>query len=563
MPGSGAALGLMARLVPLCVALVSLSAFAGAPNLSATKHNLSISGTGTVRATTETEMCVFCHTPHNSSGEKALWNHGNSSATYIPYKSTTLKAAVGQPTGDSKLCLSCHDGTVALGMTQSRRLPITTSGGTTMPAGRSLLGTDLSDDHPVSFTFNSALAARNTQLKDPATYGAQMHLDSTGQLQCTSCHDPHNDSNGKFLVQNNYGSALCLACHNPTLWNTSGHRNSVQTWIGSGQNPWPHTDLKSVAANGCENCHSPHSAGTGPRLLNFALPQDNCLSCHSGSVAAKNIGGEFGKTSVHPVLTTSTSHDEAEDPVNSPTRHSTCVDCHNPHAASGATALRPNAGGALAGVVGINAAGALVNSVTREYELCFRCHADSLTKGPATLPRQYAQTNKRLQFAASSLSYHPVEAAGKNGSVPSLIAPWTTASLMYCTDCHNNDQGPGAGGVGPNGPHGSLYAPLLERNLTLVDFQPESSAAYALCYKCHSEGMLMSDTLHAKHVRDQQTACSTCHDPHGVQTQPHLINFNTLYVTAQCGIISYTDLGAGKSSCTLTCHTHSHSNSSY
>ena len=134
---------------------------------------------------------------------------------------------------------------------------------------------------------------------------------------------------------------------------------------------------------------------------------------------------------------------------------------------------------------------------------------------------------------------------------------------MLCTDCHNNDQGPGAKGTGPNGPHGSLYAPLLERNLNQVDFQPESASAYALCYKCHSQSVLMADRLHSKHVRDQQTACSTCHDAHGVQTQPHLINFNTLYVTPASGRIAYTDQGGGHSTCTLTCHGSSHNNKAY
>jgi len=44
-----------------------------------------------------------------------LWNHQMSSVTnYIVYTSPTLKAVVGQPDGSSRLCLSCHDGTVAL-----------------------------------------------------------------------------------------------------------------------------------------------------------------------------------------------------------------------------------------------------------------------------------------------------------------------------------------------------------------------------------------------------------------------------------------------------------------
>jgi predicted CXXCH cytochrome family protein len=432
-----------------------------------------------------------------------------------------------------------------------------------MSRGKAVLGTDLSDDHPVSFIYDSTLAGSGTQLKDPATLNGTVHLDSNHQVQCTSCHDPHSDANGAFLVQNNYASALCLNCHNPTFWAASAHRNSGRTWNGMGRNPWPHTSQPTVAGNGCESCHAPHHAGTHQRLLNLPVAEDNCLVCHNGSVAAQNLAREFNKPSVHPVLTTSSLHDEAEAVIIYKTRHAACVDCHNPHAANATSALAPNASGALAAVKGVDISGNLLGQVTREYELCFRCHADSPNKGPLPVLRQWPETNLRLQFAAANASFHPVEAIGKNGQDASLIAPWRTGSLLYCTDCHNNDQGPGAGGAGPNGPHGSQYAPLLERNLLLQDFQPESYAAYALCYKCHSRDVVLNDRLHGQHVRDQKTACSTCHTPHGVQNQTRLINFNTLYVTSLNGRLSFTDLGSGNASCTLNCHGAAHNASSY
>ena len=541
----------------------TLPAWAAAPSLRFTKHNLALSSPGDLKSAQESDMCVFCHTPHETAGEKAMWNHALSAATYIPYSSTTMKAVVGQPTGDSKLCLSCHDGTVALGMVKSRRLRINTIGPATMPPGPSRLGTDLSDDHPISFTYDSALAAANPELKDPITLINRVRLDENKQVQCTSCHDPHNDQNGMFLVQDNHNSALCLNCHLPTYWNTSAHRNSGRTWNGTGRNPWPNTGLTTVAANGCENCHVPHAAGTHQRLLRLPEAEDNCLVCHSGTVAAKNLANEFNKPSAHPVLTTSSLHDAAEDPLNTRSRHAACVDCHNPHAANSNPAIRPNATGAIMGVQGISANGTAVKEITREYELCFRCHADGLSQGPAHILRQWPQPNLRLAVQPINASYHPVIAPGKNGHVPSLIAPWNPTSVLYCTDCHNNDQGPNAGGAGPNGPHGSVYPPILERNLVQVDFQMESPSAYALCYKCHSESVLMADTLHGQHVRDAKTACSTCHDAHGVQNQPNLINFNTLYVKPLNGQLTYTSLGINNDSCTLSCHGKDHSNFSY
>src|SRR5439155_2102941 len=135
--------------------------------------------------------------------------------------------------------------------------------------------------------------------------------------------------------------------------------------------------------------------------------------------------------------------------------HVVCADCHNPHASTAKTATAPDASGALAGLAGVSAAGGVIKPLRHEYELCFRCHADSLARGPATVSRQFIQTNTRLQFSGGNESFHPVVAIGKNAAnVPSLIAPWMTTSLMYCTDCHNSDSSAGAGGNGANGPHG-------------------------------------------------------------------------------------------------------------
>lgn len=536
---------------------------APADTVLGSKHDLSVKGGGTIKATAESEVCLFCHTPHRALKEGPLWNHALSTATYVPYGSSTAKAAVGQPTGSSRLCLSCHDGTVALGMIVSRADPIGMQGGvTTLPSGRSNLGTDLSDDHPVSFTYDNSLASRNGELKDPGTLTGKVRLDHTGKMQCTSCHNPHNNQYGRFLVTDNTASALCGACHDKRYWQDSTHRTSAATWNNVGQDPWPYSAYTSVAANGCGNCHANHGAATKPRLLVFPTEEQNCSACHSGNVASKNIMAQFSKGSIHAIAATSGTHDPAEDLLNS-NRHVECVDCHNPHASKSASAVAPNASGALAGVAGISSARAVVDPITREYELCFRCHADSDNRGAARVPRVTVETNTRLEFDPNNASYHPIEAAGKNPTVPSLLSPWTSSSLMYCTDCHNNDSGPGAGGSGPRGPHGSANVPLLERNLTTTDGGNETTTAYALCYKCHSRSSLMSDASfpkHHAHVADVKAACTTCHDSHGVAGGTHLINFNSTYVKPSSGgRLQFIDgPGAGQGSCFLTCHEKDH-----
>jgi len=530
------------------------------------KHNLSASGPGTIKAATETEVCIFCHTPHRAGPELPLWNHHTSVATYTPYSSSTLKASVGQPNGASKLCLSCHDGTVALGMVHSRSAPIGMQGGVTvMPAGPGNVGTDLSEDHPISFTYDAALAAEQGELRDPGLLTGKVRLDHSSQMQCTACHNPHDDQYGKFLVMDNTASALCVTCHTDPLWSGSAHRTSTAPLTGTAEK-LARPGAKTVAASACGSCHTSHAAGSGQRLLHSTKEEQTCFTCHNGSVVAKNLAAEFNKASVHPVMQTSELHDSGEDPLNG-SRHVSCSDCHNPHAARASAAPAPKASGALLGVKGVTRGGSPVQSAVYEYELCFRCHGDSLSRGEAHVNRLLSETNTRQEFNPANQSFHPVTAAGRNPNVPSLLPPYTTASLIRCTDCHNNDQGPDAGGSGPRGPHGSAYAPLLERQLLMTDRNPESASGYALCYKCHSRTSILADQSfksHRKHVVDEKTACTTCHDPHGVASEPHLINFNRNYVSPSAsGRLEFVDRGFSSGSCTLSCHGKDHTDVSY
>jgi len=190
-----------------------------------TAHNLSVSGPGTIRAASETQICIFCHTPHNSTTQAPLWNRSDPGGTYQMYWSPTMNAyptagSAPQPNGSTKLCLSCHDGTIALGATvASGTIPM--SGGiTTMPTGSGgYIGTDLSGHHPVSFQVTTAIVAENNSSGDvPLKSVTEMRsnpiafLDAEDRVQCASCHDPHQDPFGGFLRSPNEDDT-CLACH--------------------------------------------------------------------------------------------------------------------------------------------------------------------------------------------------------------------------------------------------------------------------------------------------------------------------------------------------------------
>src|SRR5262249_15215679 len=176
-----------------------------------TKHNLTPTGPGATRADIPSGVCVFCHTPHNANPTVSLWNRDLSAATYTPYSSGTQVAKPGQPTGSSRLCLSCHDGTTALG--NVRKPERTGRFALGRLTGGTVIGTDLSRDHPVSFTYDTALAMARPGLAHPKTLPPEIRLDGQQQLQCTSCHDAHANQHPSFLRMDPRNGALCTACH--------------------------------------------------------------------------------------------------------------------------------------------------------------------------------------------------------------------------------------------------------------------------------------------------------------------------------------------------------------
>jgi predicted CXXCH cytochrome family protein len=486
------------------------------------------------------------------------------------------------PTGSTKLCLSCHDGTVAIGSSINYgTFAMSGVNGAGQLTGASVIGTDLRDDHPVSFVPNTSAEI----VVPPA--GSPVKLDSSGQVQCRTCHDPHrmdiDTTTLKFLVVNNSASGLCLTCHNKQYWatNPSTHKTSTKAFAAA---QGAHTGYTTVAANGCESCHTPHGATAAQRNL-AGVEEAVCATCHGATAIGRNITAEFSKTYRHPTYSVTPSvHDASESPsnpahtlpetVSAAARHAECEDCHNPHASYAATATAPKGSGKLAGVWGIDTNGAKVlpsgtPSSVNEFEICYKCHGDSANQpqaGGSPAPpypnRVASQFNKRLQFDPANPSFHPIEAAGKNPASPSLIAPWTTTSIVLCTDCHDNDTGPKAPtpGAGPLGPHGSNFKHLLAGRYDMDNQNiTESATVYALCYKCHSRTSIRGDQSFREHSRhlDAQSPCATCHDSHGISStqgnatnNAHLINFDKRWVTPSSGGILRYDSGRERDAAT-------------
>jgi len=308
--------------------------------VAGTAHDLSPNQDGS-------KACQYCHTPHMALAGTALWNHKLSNRVYEVYWSSSLDANVGQPTGSSKLCLSCHDGTVALDAT------ITGGTGTTyMSPGSGNLGTDLSDDHPISFIYSPEIPSKDPQIRPPDQLPDELKLDKLGELQCMTCHDPHDDTFGKFLVAPNIRSNMCIQCHNLNGWSNSVHANSTAMVNNANDAYLRNTGYTNVADNGCLSCHQPHSAGKSERLFHFEQEENNCLSCHNGLVATTDLTGELNKASGHFVQDYQDIHDIKEIP-NSADQHVECFDCHNSHAITNTVAQAPFVSGALKSVSGL------------------------------------------------------------------------------------------------------------------------------------------------------------------------------------------------------------------
>jgi predicted CXXCH cytochrome family protein len=530
-----------------------------------TKHNLSCASNNEVRAEEENRICIFCHAPHSSRGMRALWNRRDSDAVYDIYESSSVRANIGQPTGSSRLCLSCHDGTIAVGSLHASASPIRlASGQLFLDRSHGSVGISLRDDHPISFLYDGALVTQDRNLVPPVAVADLDLLDRDGQVQCTSCHDPHHDDLGAFLRFSTKHGVLCNKCHDLTGWNTASHSlDEAEVTAGCGGlalDAAPET----VASRSCQSCHDMHAAEGETWLRRSKHEERICFGCHDGSVASMDVEAEFRKLSAHSVSDTSGVHDPTETPARR-MRHVECVDCHNPHASHPGPASSGDLPGALEAVRGVDLWGNVVETALHEYEICFACHGPESIDLPR-IPRAIESPSILDEIRPINPSYHPIAAPGRNLDVPSLIPPWTEASRIRCSDCHNSDDSRAAGGTGPNGPHGSIYSPLLERNYSTRDFQQESPEAYALCYKCHEYASILNDesfSAHSAHVRGESIPCSACHDAHGISksaggrevSNTHLINFDLSIVQPTVGgRLDFIDTGRYSGRCYLACH---------
>ena len=192
-----------------------------AAGIVGTKHDMTAIPTQVGALPGTSSICVYCHAPH-IAGDAAtpLWNKREVVDSYQPYASDTLDGSVSTGMGSiTRLCLSCHDGSIAVYVivTPPSDGGSYVTGLSSAPEGWNLnadglmtgdpvMDHDFRNEHPVSITYST----RDRHLASPPPSEYPLF---SGLVECSTCHNVHANTYPPFLRTSNDGSRMCLACH--------------------------------------------------------------------------------------------------------------------------------------------------------------------------------------------------------------------------------------------------------------------------------------------------------------------------------------------------------------
>jgi hypothetical protein len=177
---------------------------------------------------TDDKICVICHTPHNTTVNWPLWDYSIKKTAYTLYVMREAGSEYNWPEGTSKLCLSCHDGTIAVdaygGGSRSSIQEMDSE-------SEKQLAPILTQEHPISILYNGD-NSNLREFNDPATTIVRLAsteipvsvtvgmLSPAHKVECATCHDVHKkaysdeeDHDYGLLVMKMTDDQLCLACH--------------------------------------------------------------------------------------------------------------------------------------------------------------------------------------------------------------------------------------------------------------------------------------------------------------------------------------------------------------
>ncbi|MEW5706604.1 MAG: hypothetical protein AB1743_07390 [Actinomycetota bacterium] len=444
-----------------------------------------------------TRKCLMCHVDHDIFRPDLNANGARAKNLRAEIQSSPSKADISSyidtdfdnSLAGGGICLSCHS-LATFSKTSNRK----NDNSLTTPQ--------------IAKTNYNASAHNYVGPSGTSTFGKDS---STFRPNCVKCHNDTlpKDAYGTNTYQNStfrFGMHDSAFRHMLTNNGTTAGGNG-----GAGASP-VETTYNSLEENFCYICHS---GGTSP---------GNDIYRQSMSARAKNVKDQFNKTYKHPINAYAGTH-RGDEFASAPTglttngwnstvpRHVECGDCHNAHAAKsgdrttkGSSTDGNKAEPAITGIWGIQVITwgsspvfSKTQSITYEYELCFKCHSkyawgSSGTPPSATWPNgnsDAVQSDPVVDFNPANPGYHPVAAVGKR-TLPStepgrtylpltFVPPYNYNSLITCSDCHGDESWqPGSSTVAV-GLHGSNNRYILKR------YYNSSSGVWTstFCYECH------------------------------------------------------------------------------
>jgi predicted CXXCH cytochrome family protein len=223
---------------------------ADSDTLTGSKHDLTslnrragVEAMGGLAFNDYRDPCVYCHLPDNADVTALVgagaqikdWNRFLPDTDYQLYDSDSLSSRPKGLGPESLVCLSCHDGSMAVDMVVSKpagwrpdeeaplHMRMAKGGGmdrctqchdgiTAHKMDNVIIGSDLRDDHPVGMKYPGTFD--NPDYFRPAgggrfSNGVRLF---DGRVECASCHNVHDPQISPFMRVEQ--KKLCLTCHN-------------------------------------------------------------------------------------------------------------------------------------------------------------------------------------------------------------------------------------------------------------------------------------------------------------------------------------------------------------